>query len=335
MSKLSVFIRPRVAWWFIFIMPFFYLASCERAVSGQSVDLIPDGHHDTLAIPLQAFYVFSPPLPDLLLFAGDTVPLHLFYVAENYERELLVNTYWHSATLLNLKRIQRWFPVIEPILSEYKIPDDFKYLCVIESNLSNTRSPAGATGFWQLMESTAKEYGLELNADIDERFHVEKSTRTACVYLRKAYGRYGNWALAAASYNAGLKRISDLLEQQKATSYFDLLMPEETERYLFRILALKTIAENPGAYGFKPDEGQSYEPLRFVEDTIRETIPDLAVYARTKGLSYKLLKTFNPWLRSNRVPVHAGKSYIIKIPLPPFSTTHRQYRPEPDTLKSH
>lgn len=327
MSKLSVFIRIRAAWLFIFFMSVFGLVSCERAASGQSVDLIPDGHRDTLAIPLQAFYVFNPPVPDLLLFAGDTVPLHLFYVAENFERELLVNTYWHSATLLNLKRMQRWFPVIEPILAEYKIPDDFKYLCVIESNLSNTRSPAGASGYWQLMESTAKENGLELNTDIDERYHVEKSTRTACVYLRKAYNRYGNWALAAASYNAGLKRISDLLEQQKSKSYFDLLMPEETERYLFRILALKTIAENPAAYGFKPDEGRFYEPLRYMEDTIRETIPDLAAYAQSKGLSYKLLKIFNPWLRSNRLPVQAGKSYVIKIPLPPFSATHRQYKP--------
>ncbi len=310
--------------------------SCERQVSGQSAGAsVESNRKDTLTIPLQSYYVSVPKIPGQLVFAGDTVPLHLFYVAESFERELLVNTYWHSATLLNLKRIQRWFPLIEPILAEYKIPNDFKYLCVIESNLTNARSPAGATGFWQLMEATAKEYGLELNADVDERYHVEKSTRIACNYFLKAYKTFGSWPLVAASYNAGMKRINSLMEQQKADSYYDLLMPEETERYVFRILALKTIAENPTAYGFYPNDDTTYEAFLFENDTIRQSIPDLALYARSKGLSYKMLKYFNPWLRSNKLPVQTAKSYVLKIPLDPFNKTHRHYSPLIETEKTN
>lgn len=284
------------------------------------------GRHD--------YRIHAPELPKTLTFAGEVVPLQLFYVSENLERELLVNTYWHSATLLNLKRAKRWFPVIEPILNQNLVPDDFKYLCMIESNLSNTKSPAGAAGFWQFMEGTAKEYQLEVNADVDERYHVEKATQAACRYLKKAYERYGNWALVSASYNAGTKRIDDLMDKQYAASYYDLLMPEETERYVFRILAMKLIASNPEMYGFYPDGLLEYNPLQSKTIVVSEPIDDLAAFARKQNLSYKLLKLFNPWLRSNKLPVAPGKKYEIKIPEPPFSRTHLMYSAKGDSLKT-
>ncbi len=172
-------------------------------------------------------------LPDELYFADLRIPIELFYTSESLERELIVNTYWHSSTLLLLKRANRWFPVIEPILAAHQIPDDFKYLAMIESSLTNARSPAGAVGFWQFLEGTAKDYGLEINKDVDERYHLEIATAAACRYLLKSYERYNDWALVAAAYNAGNRRINSFMEDQMADSYFDLLMAEETERYLF------------------------------------------------------------------------------------------------------
>lgn len=279
------------------------------------------------------YRIHTSPLPDKISFAGEFVPLNVFYVKESLERELLVNTYWHSSTLLSLKRARRWFPVIEPILKQNRIPDDFKYLCMIESNLTNVKSPAGASGFWQFMEGTAKEYKLELNADVDERYHVEKSTEAACTYLNKAYEKFGNWSLVAAAYNAGSKRIETFVQEQQAASYFDLLMAEETERYLYRILALKMIDANPSVYGFYPNDDNLYLPLIYTTITVNETITDLAGFARKHGLSYKLLKVFNPWLRSNKLPVAAGKSYQIKIPGEPFNRTHLIYSSLNDSIK--
>ena len=182
---------------------------------------------------------------DDIYFAGERVPLEMFNIRERYERELLSNTYFHSNTMVLLKRSKRWFPVIEPILQKYGVPEDFKYLCVIESNLSNVVSPAGAAGFWQFMKSTAQEYGLEINKEIDMRYNVELETEAACKYFLKAYERFGSWTLVAAAYNAGSSRVSKFMKEQGVTSYYDMLMAEETERYVFRILAVKTIFENP------------------------------------------------------------------------------------------
>lgn len=256
-------------------------------------------------------------------FAGEDVPLNLYYVNESLERELLVNTYWHSSTLLLLKRASRWLPVIEPILKKNGIPDDFKYLAMIESNLTNSRSPAGAAGFWQFLEGTAKEYQLEVSDQVDERYHLEKATEAACRYFRRAYSKYNSWALVAASYNAGTRRIDDFLARQQTNSYFDLLMAEETERYLFRILAIKMIHINPRAFGFFPDVERLYEPLAFREVQVSETIPNLVDYARTQGVSYKLLRMFNPWLRTHELTVKVGKTYTLKIPQGRFAQTHR------------
>lgn len=267
--------------------------------------------------------VISIDLPVRLSFADIEVPVSLFYVRESLERELIVNTYWHSSTLMLLKRANRWFPVIDPILKEYGIPEDFRFLCMIESNLTNARSPAGAVGFWQFLEGTAMDFGLEVNKEVDERYHVEKSTHAACRYLLKSYDRFRNWALVAASYNAGQKRIAGFLEKQKASSYFDLHMAEETDRYLHRILAMKLIYSSPETYGFYPAVERLYPPLEYESVKVSSDVDDLAAFAANKGISYKLLKYFNPWLRSDKLNVKRGREYEIKIPKGDFALTHK------------
>lgn len=274
----------------------------------------------------QNYKIISFDLPNELYFAGEKVPMELFYVRESLERELVVNTYWHSSTLLLLKRANRWFPVIEPILAKNGVPNDFKYLSMIESNLTNARSPAGAVGFWQFLEATAKEYGMEVTPDVDDRYNVEKSTEAACRFLLKAYNKYGSWSLVAASFNAGNRRIDGFLKEQQADSYFDLLMAEETERYLFRMIAMKMIVENPTFYGFYPEIEKLYQPLAFEIVNVNASILNLADFSKEKGISYKLLKYFNPWMRSNQLPVGPGKSYAVKIPTEPFDLTHYKIR---------
>ena len=259
---------------------------------------------------------------DDIYFADERVPLEMFNIRERYERELLSNTYFHSNTMVLLKRSKRWFPVIEPILQKYGVPEDFKYLCVIESNLSNVVSPAGAAGFWQFMKSTAQEYGLEINKEIDMRYNVELETEAACKYFLKAYERFGSWTLVAAAYNAGSSRVSKFMKEQGVTSYYDMLMAEETERYVFRIIAIKTIFENPEKYGIYVSNSLAYEPYKYKNVIVKENIDNLAEFAKKHDITYKLLKVFNPWLRSNSLTVKKGKVYEIKIPKKPFNMTH-------------
>ena len=259
---------------------------------------------------------------DDIYFADERVPLEMFNIRERYERELLSNTYFHSNTMVLLKRSKRWFPVIEPILQKYGVPEDFKYLCVIESNLSNVVSPAGAAGFWQFMKSTAQEYGLEINKEIDMRYNVELETEAACKYFLKAHERFGSWTLVAAAYNAGSSRVSKFMKEQGVTSYYDMLMAEETERYVFRILAIKTIFENPEKYGIYVSNSLAYEPYKYKNVIVKENIDNLAEFAKKHDITYKLLKVFNPWLRSNTLTVKKGKVYEIKIPKKPFNMTH-------------
>ena len=292
---------------------FFYLASPNTHVHERNY---PESRQD--------YRIVSFDLPEEIYFAGERVPVELFMTRERLERELIVNTYWHSSTLLLLKRANRWFPVIEPILSQHGIPDDFKYLSMIESGLTNAQSPAGAVGFWQFLKGTAKDYDLEISKDVDMRYHVELSTAAACRYLLKANEKFNNWALVAASYNAGKRRIDDFLSDQKASSYYDLLMAEETERYLFRMIALKMIVENPEKYGFFPEVEKLYPPLNFQLVNIDKTIDNWAAYAQEHKISYKLLKFFNPWLRSNQLRVKKGQIYTIKMPLHPFNITHQE-----------
>ncbi|NQV51954.1 MAG: lytic transglycosylase domain-containing protein [Flavobacteriales bacterium] len=266
-----------------------------------------------------SYNIFALNLPTTMDFAGEAVPLNLIDVREKMDRELLVNTYWQSQTLLLLKRSHRWFPLIEKILEEEGIPDDFKYLALMESGLTQIVSPAGATGFWQLMKDAARERGLEVNNDIDERYHIEKSTYAACAYLRDAKEKFGSWTLAAASYNMGMSGINVQLERQKATNYYDLVLNEETSRYIFRILAAKTILGDPKSYGFNFREDDLYKPLKFKEISANQTIPNLADFAFENGINYKTLKYLNPWMRDNHLPNSSGKAYVIKLPTEPLS----------------
>jgi hypothetical protein len=255
-----------------------------------------------------------PELPVQVDLAGEAVPMDAFGVREALDRELIVNTYHHSSTMLYMKRAARWFPVMEPILAEEGVPDDFKYLAVIESGLSQVVSPAGASGFWQFMKGTAPQYDLEVNREVDERYHVEKSTRAACRYLKEAKEEFGSWALAAASYNMGRGGVSRALADQGVDNYWDLHLNSETARYVFRLLAIKQVFEAPAAHGFEMPATAMYEPFDTETIVVDQTIEDLASFARAHGTHLKALKTLNPWLIDDRLPISTGNSYDIQLP---------------------
>lgn len=255
-------------------------------------------------------------IPDNVSFAGEKMPLEQFDVKEALDRELLSNSYFHSQTIRYIKLAPRYFPVIEPILKEMGIPDDFKYLAVAESGFNpKATSPAGAVGFWQFLDATAKEYGLEVNKEVDERYHVEKSTYAFCSYLRASYNKFGSWTLAAASYNGGMARVQSQKARQKMSDYYDLLFVEETQRYVFRIAALKLIMENPEQYNFVVRENEKYPFIKTREVEIKGSVKNFADFAIEQGINYKLLKDFNPWLRDDKLTNAAGKKYTVKIPV--------------------
>ncbi len=253
--------------------------------------------------------------PTAVDFAGETAPLSIADVYERFDRELLVNTNLNASTRLIIRRANRVFPIIEPILKAKGIPDDFKYLAVIESSLTNATSPAGAKGVWQFMPQTAKEIGMEVNESVDERYHLEKSTEAACKYLLEAKQKFGSWTLAAASYNGGTTGVNKQIEFQKVNSYYDLHLNEETGRYVFRILALKEIMRNPDKYGFPvtPQELYKLIPTRKIE--VDSAIINLADFAKSQGINYKILKIHNPWLRDKKLDNINRKKYVIEIPL--------------------
>ena len=253
-------------------------------------------------------------IPDNLAFAGERVPIEKPDIRERVDRELLVNTYWQSNGLLLIKRAHKFFPIIEPILKENGIPDDFKYLAVIESGLQDVTSPAGASGFWQLMRATAKEYDLEVNGNVDERYNLEKATQAACNYLNSAKNKFGNWTLAAASYNAGMAGISNKLSTQKVEDYYDLLAADETERYIPRLVALKEILSNPEKYGFIFEEEDLYTLTPTTVIKVDTAITNIASFSKTFGINYMVLKLHNPWLRENNLNNSSRKVYEIKIP---------------------
>ena len=258
--------------------------------------------------------IVSPFIPEKMTFAETEIPLNITDVKEKLDRELVINCYWHSNTIFYLKRAARWFPLIEPILKEQNIPDDFKYLAVIESGLDNVVSPSGAAGYWQFMRGTALDYGLEVTSMVDERYHPEKATYAACKYLHHAHLKYEDWMLAAASYNMGKAALSNRLEEQKVDSYFDLLLNSETSRYVYRIIAVKLIFENPEKYGFQLKDDDLYQPYDTKTVTIDEDIDDLIDFALENKTNYKNLKILNPWLRSKKLNVRKGKKYQILIP---------------------
>ena len=253
-------------------------------------------------------------MPEKLDFAGERVPIEDPDVYERLDREFLVNTYWQSNGLLYIKRANKYFPIIEPILKRNNIPDDFKYLALIESGLTNAVSPAGASGFWQFMKSAAKEYGLEVGDEVDERYHLEKATQAACDYLNAAKRSTGSWTMAAAAYNAGVAGMNRQANLQETNNYYDLWLNNETSRYVFRILAVKEIMKNPKKYGFIFDKRHLYNELPTYSVMIDSSITNLISFAKQYNITYKDLKIYNPWLRDRKLENKDGKTYYIKIP---------------------
>ena len=260
------------------------------------------------------YRVYALKTPENISFCDEEVPLELLDVRERLDRELLVNTYWQSNMLLLIKRSYRFFPLIEKILKEEDVPEDFKYLAVIESGLENVRSPKGAKGIWQIMSGTAREYGLEVNKNVDERYNLELSTRAACKYLKKAKDKFGSWTLAAAAYNRGIMGISRNLSRQKVENYYDLLLGRETSRYIFRILAVKEIMENSNNYGFVFEENDLYKPYEIRKIELDTAISNIADFSKKMGINYKTMKLHNPWLLENHLNNKSRKKYIFKIP---------------------
>lgn len=262
----------------------------------------------------QYYRVYSLATPKSLSFAGTKIPMEDFDVAERYDKEILTNVYWQSQTLLMLKRANRFLPQIEKILIEQQVPTDFKYLVLAESGLQNVVSPAGAAGFWQFLDKTGKRYGLEITDEVDERYHVEKATVAACMYLKESYAQLNDWSLVAASYNMGLAGIKNQMKNQISDNYYDLYLNVETARYLFRIIAIKDICENPTKFGFNITPADYYKPIPVVKVQVKESIPNLAVWSKTLYCNYKIIKLLNPWLRDQLLTVAPGKSYYISLP---------------------
>lgn len=294
---------------------------------------IDHGYEDNFQEMFNRNYsVFALPLPENIDFAGEKVPMEYFDVRENLDRELLVNTYWQSQTLLFIKRANRYFPLIERILRENEVPDDFKYIAMAESGLLQAVSPKHAVGFWQFLKNTGKEYDLEINSEVDERYNVEKSTVAACKYFKKAYSKFGSWTMAAASYNRGRSGLIKQMDRQDENYYYDLLLNDETARYLFRILSFKLILNDPGKYGFHFKPEDLYPPVRVKTVEVDSSINSMVSFARYFNLNYKTLKMFNPWLRDTRLTNGKGKTYKIQIPYDNFRTDIYTSKIEPISL---
>lgn len=255
----------------------------------------------------------SHPLPKQVKFCNELVPLESRDIRERLDKEIIKNAYWHSSILLYYKRAGKFFPIIEPILKKNKIPNDFKYLVIAESGLKNVVSPAGAKGYWQFMEKTGIEFGLEINKEVDERYNLEKSTQAACDYLNDAYKKFGSWTLVAASYNMGMYGLEKNLNRQQVSNYYDLLLNSETARYVFRIITYKLILEHPEQYGFNLHEHDRYSPVHYKTITIDTTISNLATFAKQQGINYKILKLGNPWLRQRSLKNPNKKRYHLHV----------------------
>jgi hypothetical protein len=253
------------------------------------------------------------PLPQRIDLAGEEVPLDIDDVKERLDKELHINSYWHNNTIFLFKRANRWFPVIEPILKENGIPDDFKYLALIESGLENVDSYAGAAGFWQILKSTGREYGLEINRDLDQRYHPVLSTKAACKYLKRSYDKFGNWTLVAASYNRGMRGIQDALDNQKVDNFYDLKLNDETSRYVFRILAIKQIFESPEDYGLDISKEHLFKHYVYRYDTVKNST-NWIDYAKEKGTNYKTLRIYNPWIQDDDIRIGRDEYYVISLP---------------------
>lgn len=286
------------------------------AISAISINAVQDAPTDENFEKklVNDYNVYALPLPEKMDFAGEAVPLKNPDIRERMDRELLVNTYWQSNGLLLFKRANKYFPQIEPLLKKYGLPDDFKYLAVAESGLEYQSSPAGASGIWHFMKGTGLEYGLEINDYVDERYNLEKATMVAAEYLKKSKEKFGSWTMAAASYNAGVGGMNKQINRQKETSYYDLLLNDETSRYVFRILALKEIMTHPQQYGFNFREKDLYTNIPTFTVKVDTPVEDWAEWVKPYGINYKILKLHNPWLRDTYLKNASGKEYFIEIP---------------------
>jgi hypothetical protein len=311
----------------LLVAGYIFSARLEKMPGQRDVEFV-----DSAGTAAERTHVLVYPVPEVLEFAGEKIIMDDPDLRERFDNEIIVNTHFHSSTIFMIKKSNRWFPQMRPVLEEYGIPEDFLYLSMIESGLSNSRSPKEAVGFWQFLPSTAKELGLEVSSQVDERYHPVKSTEAACKYLLKAKAKLGSWTNAAAAYNMGIRGLTRQMDKQKVDSYYDLLLNEETSRYVFRILSMKQIMENQDKYGFNIDTNDLY-PVEDVEKIeISQTIPDLTTFAFEQGINYKILKRHNPWLRQNSLTIRSLKNtYFIKIPVNSSSSIQASIR-ETDSL---
>ncbi len=287
------------------------IATCIMFSQMAFRDTEPVGKQNNVVMPYQWKV---PKVPETMSFAGEGVPLDRWEIREAFDKELLLNYYQQQNILYLMKLAKRYFPMIEERLKANGIPDDFKYLCVAESNIQNLTSKAGAKGFWQFMPRTAPGYSLEVSEDVDERYNPRKATDAACVYLKQAYEKFGSWTGAAASYNCGMGGYNAQANFQGTKNYYDLMLPEETNRYIFRILTFKHLLDNADELGYKPDEADLYKPLSTRQINVSQSIPDLAAFAKNNGTNYKMLKLLNPWLRTKKLTVKGNKTYQIDLP---------------------
>lgn len=261
------------------------------------------------------YRIYSPILPDTMSFAGEQVPLSTYYVHEGLDLEVITNMYRHSSTMLYFKRANRYFPIIVPILKKNGIPSDFKYLCVIESGLTNATSPAKAQGFWQFIPSTGANYGLTVNDEIDMRNNLTASTEAACKYIRSLYNKFHSWTAAAAAYNCGENGLARRISKQSTDNYYDLWLNSETSRYVYRILAMKLIMQNPQKYGFHLRQCDLYPPIPTRAATLSGQNVDLYEFARTNGTSYKMLRMLNPWIQTDVLKNKSNQKYMVQLPV--------------------
>lgn len=298
----------------IFILLIFIFSSCENEGDVGTVEVeLPLVSKPVQDEVVQEYFV-APKIPKEMVFAGETISFQDLDVKERLDRELNINNFWHSRTILSMKRANRWFPMMRKIFQEENIPEDLIYIAVIESGLMNVASYKGAQGFWQIMERTGKELGLIIDNRMDERYNVEKSTKAACDYMNTAYKKLGSWVLVAAAYNRGVRAMEDNLKRQKVTSYFDLSLGEETSRYVFRVLAIKLIYENPKRYGFYLTPDDLYPPYETKDVVVGSSIDNLYEWSVKQGITIKILRKLNPWIKGNRFKVLRGETFIFKIP---------------------
>ena len=299
---------------FLFILLISTLFSCrnESKINAVKIETQPKTEESKME-DLQEHFI-APKIPQQMVFAGEAISFDDLDLKERLDRELNINKFWHSRTILSMKRANRWFPMMKKIFREENVPEDLIYIAIIESGLMNVTSYKGAQGFWQIMESTGKELGLTIDRRMDERYNVEKSTKAACEYMNTAYKKLGSWILVSAAYNRGVRAMEDNLERQKVTSYFDLSLGKETSRYVFRILAIKLIYEQPKKYGFYLEPEDLYPPYKTKDIVIEKSIKNLYEWSIKQGINIKILRKLNPWIKGNRFKVRKGESFIFKIP---------------------